>query len=139
MTGAIVLPSSGDVGYGPPLDNPNDDGLTFPLSASQIVLNQSITGSLATQKSAIEAAIPIIQKEAALQQNTVPGDAQAQLDMQKQLAALGNVTVDSILAQAGNSIYLDLQLSPVTGAGFTTVYKISTTKLQIPKQIDLGA
>jgi hypothetical protein len=43
------------------------------------------------------------------------------------------------LAQAGNSIYLDLQLSPVSGTGFTTVYKIKTTKLQIPKQIDLGA
>jgi hypothetical protein len=139
MTGSTVLPASGDVGYGPPLDNPNDDGLTFPLSADKVVLNQTVVGSLDTQAAAINAAIPIIQKEAALQQNTVPGDAQAQLDMQKQMAALGNVTIDSVLAQAGNSIYLDLQLSPVSGTGFTTVYKIKTTKLQIPKQIDLGA
>jgi hypothetical protein len=139
MTGSTVVIPSSDVGYGPPLDNPNDDGLVFPLTAEQIILNQSIVGSVAAQEAAINAAIPIIQKEAALQQNTAPSDANAQLDMQRQLAAFGNVTVDSVLAQAGNSIYLDLQLSPLTGAGFTTVYNVATTKLQIPKQIDLGA
>jgi hypothetical protein len=139
MTDSTVVISSSDVGYGPPLDNPNDDGLVFPLTAEQIILSQSVVGSIAAQEAAINAALPTIKAEAALQQRTAPSDANAQVRMQQQMAAYGNVTIDSVLAQAGNSIYLDLQLSALTGAGFTTVYNVATTKLQIPKQIDLGA
>jgi hypothetical protein len=142
MTGATVLPASGDVGYGPPLDDPNDDGLVFPLTPEQVVVNQTIVGSLATQEAAIKAAIPVIQQQAQLQQEAATfagADAMAQLDYQARIAKLGNVTVDSILAKPENSLYLDLQLAPLTGSAFTTVYNISTTKLQIPQQINLGA
>jgi hypothetical protein len=139
MTGATVVISSSDVGYGPPLDNPNDDGLVFPLTAEQVISSQAVIGSIAAQEAAINAALPTIKAEAALQQRTAPSDANAQVRLQQQMAAFGNVTVDSVLAQAGNSIYPDLQLNSLTGANFTTVYNVSTTKLQIPKQIDLGA
>jgi hypothetical protein len=139
MTGSTVVISSSDVGYGPPLDNPNDDGLVFPLTAEQVISSQAVIGSIAAQEAAINAALPTIKAEAALQQRTAPSDANAQVLLQQQMAAFGNVTVDSVLAQAGNSIYPDLQLNSLTGANFTTVYNVSTTKLQIPKQIDLGA
>jgi hypothetical protein len=141
MDGATVLPSSGDLGYGPPLDNPNDDGLRFPLDANQVVISSSVVGSLATQEAAIKAAIPLIQKEAALQAKAgwATATAPAKLSLMAQIAALGNVSIDQVLAKAGNSIYLDLQLKPVNGTAFTTVYDVPTTLLQLPKQIDLGA
>ena len=139
MTGATALPSSADVGYGAPLDNPNDDGLIFPLTAGQVVLNQSIVGSLAVQQLAIDVAIPSIVAEATLQSRASAGSVQTQLAGLQQIAALGNVSIDTVLASAGNSIYLDLQLKPVTGSAFTTVYSVATTLPQIPKQIDLAA
>jgi hypothetical protein len=139
--GATVLTSSSDLGYAPPLDNPNDDGLTFPLSASQVVLNNGIVGDAATQLAALNAALPDINKEIVLQakQQSGTGTIADQLRYAQQIAALGNVTVESVLAEPGNSVYLDLQLKPVTGTSFTTVYTVATTKLQIPQQINLAA
>jgi hypothetical protein len=139
--GSTVLTAPSDVGYGPPLDSPNDDGLTFPLTADQVVLVNQLYGDPATQLAALQAAIPIIQRESILQQQGVPGlnEADSAMATQRAIAALGNVSVESVLAEAGNSVYLDLQLKPVTGSSFITSYTINTTLLQIPKQVDLAA
>lgn len=139
--GASILTTSSDVGYTPPRDSPNDDGLIFPLTADQVVLNNVIHGDAATQLAALDAALPTINREILLQANEqlATGSVAAQLAYAQQIAALGNVTVESVLAQAGNSVYLDLQLKPVTGTSFATVYNVVTTKLQIPQQINLAA
>jgi hypothetical protein len=137
MTGSTVVPASADVGYGPPLDNPNDDGFTFPLTTDQVILSQTIIGSLEAQEAAIGKAIGSVR--AAANASNPYSSAIAFIAGAQALTTIGGVTIDSALAEAGNSIYLDLQLKPLTGTGFTTVYNVSTTKLQIPKQIDLGA
>ena len=136
MTGATFVVSSSDVGYAPPLDDPNDDGLIFPLDASQVVLSQAVIGSAATQSAAILAAYPAI---IAAQNLMNPPLVDPYLATPTSPPLSPSANIEAILATAGNSVYLDLQLKPVTGSAFETAYAVATTPLSVPKMIDLGA
>jgi hypothetical protein len=132
--GASILVGS-DLGYAPPADNPNDDGLTFPLTAEQVVISNQIMGNPDDQEAQLAAAWQtIISKETAASSQFTHASsvtdtaANSPYVSQQMLAALA----------ARQDVYLDLQLKNLTGSSFTTVYEIATTPLQIPQQINLG-
>jgi hypothetical protein len=130
MLNQTALADTNDVGYSRPVDNPNDDGLTFPLDAEGVVLTAKLSRTLAEQQANIQAAQaqpifgpPVVSEG--------PGNAQASLSAQQFL--------EMAMASPGCSIWLDLALKPVTGQQFTTAYAIDVTPLKVIKQIDLAA
>ena len=124
----IALPAS-DVSYAPPIDAPNDDGLTFPLSKRQAAVREQVHGSADAQGGAIEASFPIdIEVNNAQPQN---------VNEQNRIAALQSQTTTEILK--GNAVWYDLELKPVAGMSFETAYDIAVSELKVPKMIDLEA
>jgi len=124
----IALPAS-DVSYAPPIDAPNDDGLTFPLSKRQAVVREQVHGSAEVQADAIRASFPI---------DVEVNNAQPQnVNEQNRIAALQSQTTTEILKN--NSVWYDLELKPVAGMSFETAYDIAVSELKVPKMIDLEA
>jgi hypothetical protein len=124
----IVLPA-GDVSYTPPIDAPNDDELTFPLTKRQAVVREQVHGSADAQADAIRASFPI---------DVEVNNAQPQnVDEQNRIAALQTQTTTEILKT--NSVWYDLELKPVAGMSFETAYDIAVSELKVLKMIDLEA
>ena len=124
----VVFPAS-DVGYSPPDDATNDDGLTFPLTKDQAVVREQIHGSSAAQADAIRASFYAdIEVDKAEPQS---------VDEQDRLAALQLQTTTEILKS--NAVWYDLELRPVAGMSFETAYDLTVTQLHVPKMIDLEA
>lgn len=126
---AITVLDAGDVGYTVPVDAPADDGLVFPLSKSDVVLNAEWIGSNAAQRAAITAAgvFPDTRFNAKPLANVV----QEVFDAQKEIPKL---VQDALKA---SPIYFDLQLRGLQGK-FETAYDIDLTALEIPRGINLG-
>ena len=125
---AIALPAS-DVSYAPPIDAPNDDGLSFPLSKWQAVVREQIHGSAEAQADAIAASCPIDVEVNSAQPQSV--------SEQNRIAALQSQTTTEILKT--NSVWYELDLRPVSGMAFETAYDIAVSQLKVPKMIDLEA
>lgn len=128
-----------DVGYSPPLDAPNDDGITFPIfNKSQIVVTEEWRGSLDDQVVAVGKGLANAKKAAqfALGHQT-PLTKELAFEVPRQMAMASVYSVGFFLSQ--NPIWYDLELKPVTNGPFLNEYAVSVTQLNIPKMIDLGA
>jgi hypothetical protein len=163
---SIVLPQTlTDVGYTPPVDEVNDDGLVFPLDRNQIVVSEAVRGTLDEQRTGIKSAFESARQAALITQyggdpltaqlNGVfglpyvppslnlpqyggtfnPMDRSVLVQRYAALAAQNSVAYQLSL----NPIWYDLQLKPVNGGPFDSEYLISVTTLNIPRQIDLEA
>jgi hypothetical protein len=125
---AMVLPA-GDVSYARPIDAPNDDGLTFPLSKGQATVREQIHGSAEAQADLIRASFPVdVEVNSAQPQNA---------DEQNRIAGLQSRTTTEILKD--NAVWYDLELKPVADMSFETAYDIEVSVLKVPKMIDLEA
>lgn len=132
----ILVAGEPDVGYGSPVEGPNDDGLVFPLSRSDIVISEVITGDIATQEAAIQSAFVSEQLIAQLGGQPAPNEQIALENLQ----AIAQASANSVANAIKNSpIKMDLTLRDLSQGGFETVYDLPITKLAIAKQIDLAA
>ncbi|WP_424363605.1 hypothetical protein [Methylocystis parvus] len=126
------------VGYTPPSPAPNDDGLTFPLTAGQAVARAQWIGSAALQASALRASLRyIIAAANPTPPLNVDGMSIPEFDSNRFIASRGPSTVDAALS--GLAIKFALDLRPVTEQSFTTSYRVQTTNLRVPKMIDIAA
>jgi len=130
-TGSTILVGTDDITYAPPLDDPNDDGLTFPLTPDQVILHSSVEGSIETQSAAIASSDP-----RGIPQSGAQGSL-ARVALAARNAGSLSQSIEAALARPGNSIYVDLLVRPVTGNSFTTVYGLDVGDLKVAKQIDL--
>ena len=128
--GQTVVPTGGDVSYTVPIDPINDDGLNFPLTRQQVVIQELVHGNADDQKAAIIAASP---NDAALANSFSP----TTVEEQKAIMELKSQIVKEVMKT--NSVWYELQLRPVNGANFLTEYDIMVSDLEIPKMIDLEA
>lgn len=154
VTGQIIDPTGlGDVGFVPPVEGNDDDGLIFPLTdESQVVLANVVHGSAGAQAGAIQEGF-VFAKQAANSpsstNNTVTltgpdgstiGYTETYTDNTKQLmSALLNqsFSIDYLLSQA--PMAYELQLRPVTNGPFVGAYTLPAITLNLPKTIDLAA
>lgn len=124
----VVVLDASDVGYTVPTDAPDDDGLIFPLTKSQVVLSEGWQGSADVQALAIQGAgvIPDTRYNGA-------ADPQPAFDAATQIPPL----IEATLKNA--AVWYGLTLKGLDGGPFETVYDVDVTVLKIPKGIDLEA
>ena len=114
--------------FGPPTDQPNDDGIYFPLSKGSAG-TETWHGSFADQEAAIASSfIGII---GASNGSVVPTNQDAQL------AANQTQADATAAAMAGKEIWYELNLIPLDGGPFNTDYNIEVSELQVPRMINL--
>lgn len=129
-TGTIVVLSSGDIGFTPPIFEYGDD-FVFPLTADQVVISETITNTIEEQDAAI-AANPVLPVTYYLNPSNIIS--------LNSLTHLNQVKLDAMRKEIeATAQEYELVLKSVTGGPFTTEYDIVTTILSIPKQIDLAA
>jgi hypothetical protein len=118
--GATIVVGAGFIGYTPPAANPNDDGLSFPLTRPPMI--KPATVKLVTYLNGVVDGV----------------DRWAWFWLFRTGLSWEDIkaTADRVLALAVPSI--ELQLKPVEGGPFDTAYTLTTTDLKIPKMMDLG-
>ena len=129
-----VLPVGDDVGYTPPAYAPYDDGLTFPLTESEAVIESGLIGE--TNQAAPDHADRICRARglgAEVSVGSVPFNyftfiANANADLQSRL----NATF------ANYPVFYKLGLNPVQNGPFAGFYSMGTTGLVIPELINLS-
>lgn len=138
MAGASVSIDDA-VSYTPPVDQPNDDGLTFPLTRDQVVLRADVNGNLALQEAAVVASFPTRLMDGTLSQ-PVNGQNDAEEALASQLAGSRSalLSLDAALNAFNTSIYVAIDLKPVTGQSFAKTYSLDVSDLKIPKMVDLA-
>jgi hypothetical protein len=130
--GQLTVLDAGDVGYTVPVDAPNDDGLTFPLSYAQAVLVNEVHGTAAGQAALLKAMTASFESRdlrGIRGHDEINAVAAAAVDMPKQ--------VDELLKT--NSVWLELKLKNINGGPFNNLYIIDVTQLEIPQGINLEA
>jgi hypothetical protein len=163
---SIVLPNTmTDVGYTPPIDVPNDDGLVFPLDRSQIVVSEAVRGTLDEQRTGIKSAFESARQAALITQyggdpllarlngmfnlpyiplalnlpqyggTFSPTSRSVLIQKYAALAAQNSVGYQLSL----NPIWYDLQIKPVNNGPFDNEYRVLLTDLNVPRQINLEA
>lgn len=130
----VVVGDASDVGYTVPVFVPNDDGLLFPLTKSQIVISEGVRGSFAEQGAAVGGALGAM-AEAAKLSSITPTSLDYSASLQRQIRALSGNSIAS--ATALSPIWYDAVLKPLTGWQFNNAYSVSLTKLTCQKGIDL--
>ncbi len=147
-------PSADQIGYTPPVSNPNDDGLTFPVSFSDVRLKQEWHGVASTIN---PVNLTIYQR----QLDQIVHDAVASANSSKQMnfpsvggTATGTINVPvspfydiqvavemAVLKEMlqGTGLWFELVLKPLTNGPFANYYVVDTTPLQIPMGINLSA
>ena len=120
---SVVPLESADVGYSNPADATTDDGLVFPLSYQQAVLVDRFNGTVEAQ---IETARDL---------------ARGQISTQwtQSTENMGMVAQSDADFYGMSPIWYELELRPVTNGPFDAQYNIETTKLMVPKMMDLEA
>lgn len=129
--GVVVTLPVEDVGYTPPIDAVNDDGITFPLSANEVIVKDAIVGSVAEQQPAITAYMLLAQQEAVLATQAINN-----LALQQQLSLLQQTTIGTLLAP--HPVYWHFELKPINRP-FSVVIPLLTTTLEVPQQINVEA
>ncbi len=129
-----VLPSSTNLGYAPPVYTSNDDGLSFPLDYSQVVVVDAVHGAYGNQVGPINSAIASMAQAARITQQTTTSLTQS-VSNQTQ-AALANA--NSVQHQLGlNPVWQEYQIKPVNAGPFHKVYNVLFTHLTVPMGVDL--
>lgn len=131
-TGQTIVASLGDssVGYAPPTDLPNDDGLTFPL-AKDTAGTEVWTGSISAQEDAILASFADGPRW-----NTAITPASSISTQQTESSTQDEKTAAALEA---NPIWCELTLNPLDGGPYNTDYTLTVSVLKIPKTMDLEA
>jgi len=124
FTGRFVVLGSGDLGYSPPTDAPNDDGLVFPLDYGQAVVRYEIKTDPLSQSDALRAAISV-----------GPADPTSTLQLATTAQAQGLV-INDVFAKA--NIWVELELKPLTGS-FENEFVVTAGPLSVPMQVNLGS
>lgn len=132
----ILLPGAGDVGYSPPLDAANDDGLVFPLTRAQVVDADQTHGTASAQEPGIQNAMAAASQAATIGQ-IQPTNAQQSIQIQQQVNALGRNTVEQALKL--NPVWHELIVRGVQGGPFNVDYSIDVTDVMVPRQVDTEA
>lgn len=117
----VVLPGA-NLGYEVPLFAGTDDGITFPLTKSQVVVKSIWHNTDQIQSPAVTS-----------QAYNAPGDLVTVEDAQDVVAAAQaqiNAAVKSY------PVWYELELKNINGK-FTNEYPVTVTLLELPKQIDL--
>ena len=129
---------AGDITYAPPVYNPNDDGLVFPLDKSQAVISESFRS--ATDMSGEIASVAQFYNSAVQQQGTA-GFQNLQPNQYGQSVQGLHEAMVSAAAQAlaRNPYWYQLILKPVVNGPFSTEYDVTVSDLMIDKQIDLAS
>jgi hypothetical protein len=126
-----VLPTLTDLSYEPPLHVSIDDGLTFPLTRSQIVLvDQFHPGEQGVDSAALRN-----MASAARLAEQPAGTLQLGYEKVLQSQLLGANSLDSLLKK--NPSWHEFQFKPVNSGPFHKVYNVKFSKLQIPMGVDL--
>jgi hypothetical protein len=130
----IVLPTTTDLGYAPPAYVATDDGLTFPLARSDIVLVDAFHQGADVANAALENMATAAQAAMA----PPPSNDQAGIyQQQREQKMLSANTLAKLLA--ANPSWQEFQLKPVAGGQFNKVYNVKFTDLTVPMGIDLQA
>jgi hypothetical protein len=127
----VVLPTTTDLGYAPPVYSASDDGLTFPLTRDMVVLVDQFH---VNETGVAGAALGSIKAAATLQQQP-PISAGSAIAQQNQLAMINANSLDNLLKNNPN--WQEFQFKPVNAGPFNKVYNVEFTDLQVPMGIDL--
>lgn len=131
-SGQVVVFPDSDVGYTPPTDLPNDDGLHFPLSKDAAGSEQWFNDNIDEMTGLVQATFEADKIVADLSRDTAPS-----IDTQQKLAAAQASSTEEVL-KANPTKYV-LRLSNLSGGPFNTDYDVVVTPLEIPRQINLEA
>lgn len=128
--------STNDVGYTPPVPATIDDGLIFPVAASDVIIDQMFEGSAAAEQILIAEAIQNAEWSN-LNSRTLPASAIGG-------TATYSVTEPDWLSlsygvenQTLTGIWYTLSLRPLTNGPFDAGFVVETTLLMIEKTVDL--
>jgi hypothetical protein len=132
--GYVALPS-GDCALVPPTWVPNDDGLSAPLTKSQITLLETVHGDAGSQLAAMAPAIAEMQKLAKLTLIPALYGQSASIDTQIEQARTP-YTLDRLMT--GQEVWYELRLKPVAGSTFTESFEGLVTNLTIPQQLNIS-
>jgi hypothetical protein len=118
--GQVIALPSGDLGYTPPVDDVNDDGLVFPLTLDQVLVRNEV----------ISSGNPL----AGLSHNF--GGVPLGID---DLVQSGKDTATAIASAAQQAeLRVEIELKPLNRA-FEAEHVIAVTDLYLPQQVNLGA
>ncbi len=130
--GAIIQVTTGpgDIGYTPPVDGPNDDGLVFPLTKAQAVLVDQTFGD------------PFPPLKAAVAADNTPTSPREVI-----ISGVENVFISKGGTNGGavakimqqDPFYWEIQLIPLTGQNFEDEFQPTVTDVMVIKGIDLSA
>jgi hypothetical protein len=145
MAGNAIPILDESVSYSTPLDDPNDDGLTFPLTKQAAVASEQVIGTIQQQQAALAIGIRNTVIAAQLAAGIVPGTNRAlvfhsigeDIATEEKIAFLSNFGIGYYLYN--NPIYYSLEMMPVTNGPFTTSYNITVSDLELPQTINLAA
>lgn len=120
--GAVIALPSGDLGYTPPVDAVNDDGLVFPLTLDQVLIRNEV----------ISTGNPL----AGIGNSTGFPGLVAGIDDLVQNARNSATAIASAAQQA--EMRVEIELKPLNRA-FEAEHVIAVTDLYLPQQVNLGA
>jgi hypothetical protein len=134
--GAFVLPDggAGDISYAPPVEGMIDDGLVFPLSRQDAIISERLINSLTNQEGILLEARKNLDRIRRVQVPAYPTIEQQAEHQDAQLAAYARVTGDAL---ANNAVQYEILIRPVQGGPFIANYRVDTSYLQVPAQIEL--
>jgi hypothetical protein len=136
-SGTFALLPTSDIAYAPPAAGLVDDGLTFPLSAEQVVISEGLVGATLTeQEAALDVAFSYA-RQSATDQQVQNGTVQSSINADVAAMLASQFSVANELRQ--NPRWYQLQLKPVDAGPYAAAYSIDTTVLSLPKMIDLAA
>lgn len=124
----VVLPTTTDLGYAPPVYVVSDDGISFPLTREMIVVTDTYHQGKDVSGEALEA----MAKSAELGK---PQLGMTDYARQRAQIMLGANSLANLLK--ANPSWLEYQLKPVNNGPFHKVYNIKFTNLTVPMGIDL--
>jgi hypothetical protein len=126
----VLLPTGSDLTYEPPVYRTTDDGLTFPLSSSQIVLVDAVRDD-GTQSGAVAGALQSMR----FASNIVGGgsvDSLYSAALARQIAGANSISQ----ALQDHPVFIEYQFRPLNGT-FNAVYHVKFSDLTMARGVDL--
>jgi len=144
-----IDPGSDQIGYTPPISQPNDDGITFPASLSDLILRNQWHGlpstinplNLELTNLQLQQTIHDAIKSAKSEKTELSPSGSGIKIVYPDAFNLQNAVQQQIITQMlqGTGLWYELVLKPLDNGPFANYYVINTTELAIPKTFDLAA
>ena len=128
----VVLPTTTDLGYAPPVYTTTDDGLTFPLTADMIMVKDEFHVGADVSGKALQSMAAAAQRA---QRPPSFDSLQGIYNKQREIQMLDANSLAALLQ--ANPSWQEFQIKPVNGGPFYKVYNIKFTNLAVPQGIDL--